>query len=167
MMWWPKMRNCRAFIRFTPTKSGGFTIPEVIIAGSIMIILCVGTLSVFSYSVKINRGNNLRMQALSVLQQKVEYYRSLKYVPIYANTSAELDGCDRTNVGTLTSADGRIFDIFVTIDNDPSTVAIDTVGNDTTKFKQITIAATPQVAENEGWLQNLNTKVTIQRVRSN
>jgi hypothetical protein len=26
-----------------------------------MIILCVGTLSVFSYVVKINRGNNLRM----------------------------------------------------------------------------------------------------------
>src|SRR5215203_6733339 len=50
----------------------GFTIPEVIIAGTIMIVICVGTLTVFSYVVKINRGNNLRMQALSVLQAKVE-----------------------------------------------------------------------------------------------
>lgn len=55
------------------SRTRGFTIPEVIVAGSIMIVLCVGTLSVFSYVVRINRGNALRMQALSVLQAKVEY----------------------------------------------------------------------------------------------
>ena len=132
----------------------GFTIPEVIVAGSIMVILCVGTLSVFSYAIKINRGNKLRMQALSVLQLKVEYYRSLKFVPLYSATSPDLDGRTRTNVGTLNSADGRVFDMFVTIDNDPATAGVQTTGNDTTKFKQITIEAIPNVAESEGWLQN-------------
>jgi type II secretory pathway pseudopilin PulG len=143
----------------------GFTIPEVIVAGSIMVILCVGTLSVFSHVVKLNRGNNLRMQALSVLQLKVEYYRSLKFVPV--GSSVELDGKVRTLVGTQDSADNRRFNIFVTIDNDPATVGIQTSGNSTTKFKEITIEAIPLVAENEAWLQNLGTEVTIQRVRSN
>lgn len=145
----------------------GFTIPEVIVAGSIMIILCVGTLSVFSYAVKINRGNKLRMQALAVLQLKVEYYRSLRFVPIYANTSPDLDARTKSNVGTLTSADGRVFDIFVTIDNDPNTAGVQTTGNDTTTLKEIKIEAIPNVAENEGWLQTLHTDVTIQRVRAN
>lgn len=153
-------------------KPNGFTIPEVIVAGSIMIVLCVGTLTVFSYAVKINRGNSLRMQALSVLQYEVEYYRSLRFVPLPssdpAGTSPELDGRIRTAVGTHDSADGRRFNIFVTIDNDPSTANVQTTGNDTTKFKEIRIEAIPQVAETQqAWLQNLGTEVTIQRVRSN
>lgn len=154
-------------------EPNGFTIPEVIIAGGIMIILCIGTLTVFSYVVNINRGNALRMQALTVLQYEVEYYRSLKFVPLPSTdpsglgTSPELDGRTRTNIGTKPSADGRVFDIWVTIDNDPSTTAVDITGNDTTKFKQIKIEAIPQTAETQGWLQNLRTEVTIQRVRSN
>ena len=59
----------------------GFTLVEVIVAASIMIILCVGILTVFSYVVKVNRGENLRAQALSVMQAEVEYYRGLKFVP--------------------------------------------------------------------------------------
>jgi type II secretory pathway pseudopilin PulG len=142
----------------------GFTLIEVLVGGAIMIILCVGILTVFSYVVKINRGENLRMQALSVLQRKVEYYRSLKFVPV--NSSAELNGRTETNVGTMTSEDGRVFNILVTIDNDPATAGVQ-VGNDgTTKFKEITITAVPATAET-GWLANLRTNVTIQRVRAN
>jgi len=145
-------------------KNNGFTLVEVLIAASIMIILCVGTLSVFSFVVKINRAENIRMQALSVLQQKVEYYRSLRFSPY--GSSAELDGRTRGNVGTLTSADGKVFNIFVTIDNDTTTSTIDTNGNDTTKFKEITIEAIPVVTE-ASWLSNPGTSVTIQRVRTN
>ncbi|MBA3352180.1 MAG: type II secretion system protein, partial [Blastocatellia bacterium] len=61
-----------------PGRAGGFTLIEVILAGGIMIILCVGTLTVFSHAVRINSGNNLRAQAQSVLQEEVEYYRSLR-----------------------------------------------------------------------------------------
>jgi type II secretory pathway pseudopilin PulG len=148
-------------------QGDGFTVVEVIVAASIMIILCVGTLSVFSYVVKINRGENLRAQALSVLQLEVEYYRSLKYVPIGSDTA--LNGGTYTNVRTRTSADGRVFNISVTIDNDPFTTGIQTnanVADSTCKFKEINIQAVPQIAET-GWLANLKTDVTIQRVRSN
>ncbi len=41
----------------------GFTLIEVMIAASIMIILSVGTLAVYSHASRINAGNNLRSQA--------------------------------------------------------------------------------------------------------
>jgi len=147
----------------------GFTIPEVIIAGSIMIILCVGTLSVFSYAVKINRGNNLRMQALTVLQQEVEYYRSLKFVP-GLETSLDLP-THRSNdllagthtLANITTPDGRVFTTSAVVTN----VSPSGADEAHTRFKEITITAVPVVGESDGWLQNLHTNVTIQRVRAN
>lgn len=143
------------------SKRNGFTIPEVIVAGIIMIILCVGTLTAFTFAVRVNRGNNLRMQALSVLQLEVEYYRSLRYTP--AAPDPGLNEGTYTNVRQRTAADNRVFNITVVIANTSPASAT----NATATFKQITITATPVVAENEGWLQNLNTNVTLQRVRSN
>lgn len=149
----------------------GFTIPEVIVAGSLMIILCVGTLSVFAYVVKINRGNNLRMQALSVLQANVEYYRSLKFVP-GLETTADLPNhrdpdlyAGSHTLKQITTPDGRTFNITSTITNN----SFSSGQNDEAHcvFKTITITAIPVVAERDAWLQNLHTDVTIQRVRAN
>jgi type II secretory pathway pseudopilin PulG len=146
----------------------GFTIPEVLVAGMILMILGVGTLQTFVFATRVNRGNNLRLQALSVLQQEVEFYRSLKYVP-GQGTAADLPN-HRSNwiyAGnhtrpTRTSADGRVFNISVTITNlTPST------DEHLVRFKRIVITATPALAETQGWLQNLDTTVTLERVRSN
>jgi len=151
-------------------REAGFTLPEVIIAGVILVIICAGTAQTFVVATQINRGNNLRMQALSVLQQEVEFYRSLKFVPgqgtaadlinhrsnwIYAGTHAR---------PTRTSADGRVFNLTITITNlTPSTE------EHLVKYKRIVISATPVIAQTEGWLNNasLNTSVTVERVRSN
>jgi type II secretory pathway pseudopilin PulG len=155
----------------TSRTASGFTIPEVIIAGTIMIILCVGTLTVFSYVVKINRGNNLRMQALSVLQAKVEYYRSLKFVP-GQETIGDLPNHRVSDLyaGThtltpITTPDDRQFQITAVVTNAPPESGANDEAN--CEFKTIVITAVPVVAETEGWLQNLQTNVTIQRVRSN
>lgn len=137
----------------------GFTIPEVIIAGLIMIILSVGIMSVFTNVIQRNRGENLRMQALSVLQQEVEFYRSLKFIPV--GSSTQLNAGTYNNVRTRTSQDGRVFNISVVITNLPGGTS-----DADSKFKEITITAVPAVAES-GWLANLNTNVTLQRVRSN
>jgi prepilin-type N-terminal cleavage/methylation domain-containing protein len=149
----------------------GFTLPEVLVAASIMIILAVGTLSVFAYVVRINRGENLREQALSVMQKEIEHYRSIKFVPAASSASSpELDGRTRTQItfgGPFFSADGREFNLFITIDNDPSTSGIQPGNDATCKFKEIKIEAVPTVPERDGWLQNLDTSVTFQRVRSN
>jgi type II secretory pathway pseudopilin PulG len=135
-----------------------------------MIILCVGLLTVFSYVTKINRGENLRMQALSVLQKEIEHYRSLKFIP-GAQTAADLNNHRNTELrsGThtrppRTSSDNRVFNITVTVVN----IAPPSTAEELCRYKEITITAVPQVAE-EGWLSNANlrTNVTIQRVRSN
>jgi len=143
-------------------SEAGFTIPEVIVAAVILIIICVGTLETFTFATRINRGNYLRMQALSVLQKNVEYYRSLKFVPVGSDAQM-LEGT--YNLGTQTSADGRAFTVTATVVNLP---AVDTTDAACT-LKQITITAYPTTQENEGWLSNtsLNTRVTFQRVRAN
>lgn len=143
-----------------PQGNAGFTLIEVITATLIMVVLCVGTLSVFSYVVKLNEGNNLRSQALTVLQAEAELYRSYKYVP----------NCDATDdalkSGTYIrppqkSEDGTEFNITVTVKNVPSAVA----DCDAT-MKEIKIDAVPKNLRT-GWLANLKTDLTIQRVRSN
>ena len=141
----------------------GFTLVEVILAGSIMIILCVGTLTVFSHAVKINTGNNLRAQAQSVLQQEIEYYRGLKFVPNV--TDADLTAGTHTRPNR-TSADLQAFAITVVVDNDPYGTSPGEVLDADCKFKQITITVVPVVTR-AGWLADLKTNVTIQRVRSN
>lgn len=149
-----------------PKRETGFTIIEVIVAGVILIIICVGTLQTFTFATRINAGNNLRMQALSVLQQEVEYYRSLKFVP-GLETTLDLDRHRplelRTGTHTRpnrTSFDGREFTLTVQVTN------LDPADEENVEFKEITITAAPVVVQ-EGWLQNLNTQVTVQRVRSN
>ncbi len=146
----------------------GFTIVEVIVAAGIMIILCVGTLNVFTHAVKINSGNNLRAQAQSVLQQEVEYYRGLTFKP-GAETTADLVNHRSTDLyaGNIarpqrTSADGTVFNLTVTVVN------VSPIGADEAhcKYKEITITAAPAVART-GWLANLRTNLTVQRVRAN
>jgi type II secretory pathway pseudopilin PulG len=144
----------------------GFTIPEVIVAGTILIILSVGVLTVFLQSIKLNRGNDVRMQALTVLQKQVEFYRALKYQPVAPDPL--LNGHLRQTTATgVSSANGTLFDVAVTIDNDPYSPNVQTsadVPEAGCKFKEITIEVTPHDAQ-EGWLQNLRTTVTFRRVR--
>jgi prepilin-type N-terminal cleavage/methylation domain-containing protein len=150
----------------------GFTLIEVMIAASIMIILAVGTLAVFSHAARINAGNNMRSQAQSVLQQEIEYYRSLRFVP-GAETTADLSNHRSADLyaGTVsrparTSSDGQVFNMSVTITNlTPSTE------ERLVRYKEIRITATPVIPEGSrpGWLSdaNLRTDVTFQRVRAN
>lgn len=146
-------------------RSDGFTLVEVIVAGSIMVILCVGILTVFTYFVTINRGENFRMQSLSVLQQEVEYYRSLKFGRI--GTPTELNGGTYSNVRQRTSADGRVFNITVVIDNDPYTNGLQTGSDATCTFKEIKITAVPVMPEQSGTWTAAPTTIDIQRVRYN
>ena len=162
-----------SFLKTRPTASPkishgertdkGFTLVEVLIAAMIMIILAVGVLSVFSFATKINAGNNLRAQALTVLQKEVEYYRSLKYVPDPVLSD------DALNAGTYarpqrTSEDGTKFNLSVVITNVSGVSG--NLSDNTSTLKEIKVIATAVNAQ-QGWLNNLHTDVTILRVRSN
>jgi type II secretory pathway pseudopilin PulG len=159
------------------SQQKGFTVPEVLVAGIILVIISVSTLETFIYTIRLNRGNNLRMQALSVLQKEVEHYRSLKFVPglettanLSVHRSAEIRSGNHTRPNR-TSADGQVFAITVNVVNvrsaDEPSAAVGAVSEEQVEYKEITITATPASAQTEGWLQNLNTSVVVQRVRSN
>lgn len=144
-------------------KNSGFTLVEVMVAASIMIILCVGTLSVFSYAVKLNVGNNLRSQALTVLQAEAEFYRSLRFKPGTGITDPRLNAVINYPRPRRQSMDGTWFNTTVTIRN----ISPEIDGPDgTTTLKEIQITT---VMENPqpGWLASLQTDLTILRVRAN
>jgi len=150
-------------------SDSGFTLVEVIIAGMILVILCVGVLTVFEQVIKLNRGNSIRTQALSVLQKKVELYRAMKFEPVAPDPL--LAGHDKVTTDTgVASADGTLFDVAVTIDNDPYTNGVQTatsapaVQESACQFKEITVEATPHNAQ-AAWITAVKTKVTFQRVR--
>ena len=152
-------------IRVGGNSDKGFTIPEVIVAGTIMIVLCVGILSVFSYVTNLNRGNYIRAQALTVLQREVEQFRSFRFVP--GTTDARLVAGSYPNYKTgALSADNTPFNISVQVNNDPNNVFDPDPNEVNCRFKQITITAVMQNPQ-QGWLSQLNTSVTILRVRSN
>jgi type II secretory pathway pseudopilin PulG len=148
------------------TGQQGFTLIEAIVASTIMIILCVGVLTVFEQVIKLNRGNNIRSQALTILQKEVELYRAMKFVPV--NPDPALAGRVKTTTKTnIPSADGTRFNIAVTIDNNPYAPGVQTsadVAEGLCQFKEITIEATLTNPE-AGWLADLSTEVSFQRVR--
>ncbi len=157
------------------TLADGFTLPEVIVAGGIMIILCIGILTVYSHVIKLNRGSNIRLQALNVLQREVEEFRSFRFVPGTTDVRLNAGNYPNYKTGVLstnpdgvvgTADDGIPFNISISISNDP----LGTLDPDPTdancKFKQITITAVMQNPQQD-WLSQLGTNVTIQRVRSN
>ena len=165
----PEIIYIKASRRISDEK--GFSLVEVIVAGIVMVILCVGLLTVFSYVTKINRGNNIRAQALSALQQEIEFYRSLKFIPgqetaadLPNHRSADLYSGSRTRP-PVTSASGMVFNINVTVVNLNGSP---TVAEEYCTFKEITIQAVPAVTQGH-WLSddNLNTRITMQRVRAN
>jgi type II secretory pathway pseudopilin PulG len=154
--------------------AGGFTIIEVILAGSIMIILCVGTLTVYAFAVKINMGNSIRTQAQSVLQKEIEAYRSAKFVPNFTDQILLAANNPQTSTVDSLAGDPRNvkFDVTVNIDNDPYTAGVQTSetngGGSPYLFKEITISVVPHDAGlRQGWLSNLDATVTFQRVRAN
>jgi type II secretory pathway pseudopilin PulG len=147
----------------------GFTLPEVIVAGTIMIILCVGVLTAYTHVINLNRGNHIRAQALTVLQREVEEFRSFRFVP--GTTDARLNAGSYPNykVGIPSTDDGILFNISVTVDNNPyddPSQPLNAISNADCRIKEITIEAVLQNPET-GWLADLQTRVTIQRVRSN
>jgi prepilin-type N-terminal cleavage/methylation domain-containing protein len=148
-------------------KESGFSLIEVIISILVMTVMLLGSLTVFTYAVQYNRGNNLRSQGLTVLQQEAEIYRSSKFTPAVLDSSLT-GGVKATK--TATSADGTLFNVNTTVDNDPFTDGIQTSetmpSGAPCTFKEIKISVSPQNAS-AAWQTAVVTNVTIQRVQGN
>jgi len=146
-------------------NEAGFSLLEVVVAMLIMTVLLLGTLTVFTYTVQHNRGNYLRSQALSVMQQEAEIYRSAKFVKSFTDTvNPDMSGGTKADY-TKASADGTISVVSTTIDDNPLTPNTIDVNTSTT-MKEIKITVTPQKKE-AAWMTAISTTTTIQRVRGN
>ncbi len=73
----------------------GFTLLETTIAFVIMMVVCLGSASMFAYAVRNNSGGSERAQALAIAQQQVERLRQQSF-STSGGTSAQL------NAGTTT-----------------------------------------------------------------
>lgn len=139
----------------------GFSLVEVITAMVVFLVVMLGLVNVFTYAVNYNVGNNARSQALAVMQQEVELYRSAKFTPHI--TDPKLTGGTKTPY-PVNSADGNRFRIQTVVDDDPSTVAVDV--NNLTTLKEITVTVTLE-NPTPGWQTAVPAKVVLRRARSN
>jgi type II secretory pathway pseudopilin PulG len=176
----------------------GFTLIEMVIALVILFIAVMGVFAAVTWATRYNRGNSQRSQALAVMQREIEFLRSAKFTPTTLSTthnaqttmpvcpaainadngSRDLSGGTRTDFRC--GIDGTVYQVTVTIDDDPSTpTTAETYpwprpapapSPAPTPFligmKQITVEVTPGGAEG-GWVTANAIRMTFRRVLSN
>lgn len=159
-----KDKSAKDFIRSIRNKNeAGFSLIEVVSSLVILLIVLLGVFITFTYSINYNAGNSSRSQALSVLQREVEIMRSKKFTPDF--TDPDLYGGvkpDRSRV----YMDGNKFIISSSIDNNPSTTAIDADESVKPSIKQIKITVALD-RPTPGWQTAIPASVILQRVRGN
>jgi Tfp pilus assembly protein PilV len=136
-------------------NEAGFTLVEAVFAFTVMSVVSMGIASVFVYAINYNMGANSRNQALAIAQLRMERLRNARFT--VAATDSTLNASTITETytvsgnGTITNTTGNIanttgvsgfrYQVAVSVDDNPSTAAIETVSN--TNLKLITITVTP------------------------
>lgn len=141
------------------SDENGFTLLETTIALVLMMIVALGSASLFSFSIYHNSGGSDRAVAMAVAQQAMEALRSARF------TSTSID--PTLNAGTITQTgvvrDGRLFNVTRIVDDNPATPAIETDVNST--LKRITVSVTPQ-SIGRGWAAGAGGTITLITQRS-
>jgi prepilin-type N-terminal cleavage/methylation domain-containing protein len=153
-----------------PRAERGFTLVETAIALVIMLVMALGAASLFAYSVYNNSGGSDRAQTLAIAQQALERLRHAKFS--LSGTDAVLNGGIKAaeivkrggqNPQNLQDPTARTFRINTTIDDNPSTSALDINPNST--LKSITVTVTP-IGAGQRWATGSGGAVTIMTLRS-
>jgi len=150
-----------------PTEDGlhasqsGFTLLEAVIAMMIMLIVALGSASLFCFSVYNNSGGTDRATSLAIGQQALERLRSAHFNSTTTDSSLNAG----TTVQTGIVRDGRLFSMTIAVDDTPSTPAIDV--NPATSLKGIKVTVVPQ-SSGRGWAFGAGGTITLftQRSRS-
>ncbi|SRR6266545_6148207 len=147
--------------RHSGAEQSGFTLLEAVIALLIMLIVALGSASLFSFSIYNNSGGTDRATSLAVAQQALERLRSAQFNS--STTDTVLNGGTTVQAGIV--RDGRQFTLTVAVDDNPSTSAPDV--NAATNLKGITVTVVPQ-SIGRGWAFGAGGTITLitQRSRS-
>jgi Tfp pilus assembly protein PilV len=148
-----------------PTETGhsaagqlGFTLLEAVIAMVIMLVVALGSATLFSFSIYNNSGGADRATSLAIAQQALESLRSAQFNS--TTTDASLDG--GTVQSNITSG-GRLYRQTVVIDDNPATLAPDV--NPATNLKGITVTVVP-LSIGRGWAFGAGGTITLLTQRS-
>ncbi|HEV8366514.1 MAG TPA: type II secretion system protein [Pyrinomonadaceae bacterium] len=140
-------------------SQSGFTLLEVTIALVLMMIVALGSASLFSFSIYNNSAGSDRASALAIAQEAFETLRSAQFDP--TTTSALLAGGSSVQSNIVRS--GRVFVLTKTIDDNPSTTAVDV--NTASTLKLITVSVTPE-SIGRGWGSGNTGTVTLMTQRT-
>jgi len=134
---------------------------EATIALLLMLVVALGSASLFSFSIYNNSGGSDRATSMAIAQEALERFRSAEFSS--TTTNASLTG--GTTVQTGVVRDGRTYQVTCTIDDDPTTTAPDV--NAASSFKTITIAVMPE-SIGGGWAFGAGGTITLvtQRART-
>ena|SRR5436190_17027359 len=145
------------------SDQAGFSLIEVACALVIILVALLGVVFSFTYVITYNAGNNARSQALAALQQEVEVLRAKKFTP----SIVENDLKGGVHIPPpVTSAAGNVFNLQVTVDNDPFTAGVQSTEPSTTTLKEITVTATLS-SPSPGWQLAIPAVVVFRRTRGN
>jgi len=138
----------------TESGEGGFTLLETTIALVLMMIVALGSASLFSFSVYNNSGASDRSASLAIAQQALEAIRGARFSstvtdPVLAAGTVPQNGIIR---------DGRTFNLTRVVDDDPTTAAVDVIPTTTLKGITITVTGQSTVA---GWASGAGGTVTL------
>jgi Tfp pilus assembly protein PilV len=145
---------------FHGVGEGGFSLIEAVIALLLMMIVALGSASLFSFSIYNNSGGSDRATSLAIAQEALEVLRSAQFNA--TTTDASLAG--GTTVQPDVVRDGRTFSVTRTIDDLPSsTDAVDV--DAATTLKGIKVTVVPQ-SIGRGWASGVGGTVTLITQRS-
>ena len=140
---------------------GGFTLLEACIALVLMMVVALGSASLFSFSIYNNSGGSERATSMAIAQEALERLRSAEFSS--NATDATLIGGTTVQNGVVRN--GRTYRLTRTIDDNPTSTAVDV--NATTNLKSITVAVMPERIGG-GWAFGAGGTVTLitQRART-
>jgi type II secretory pathway pseudopilin PulG len=140
-------------------REAGFSLIEAVIALLLMMIVALGSASLFSFSIYNNSGGSDRATSLAIAQEALEVLRSAQFNT--TTTDASLSGGTTEQAAVV--RDGRTFRVTRIIDDLPSTAGMDI--NPATTLKGITVTVVPQ-SIGRGWAFGAGGTVTLITQRS-
>ncbi|HUE83647.1 MAG TPA: hypothetical protein VMM84_16220 [Pyrinomonadaceae bacterium] len=146
-------------ISITLAVEGGFTLLETTIAMVLMMIVALGSASLFSFSIYNNSGGSDRAAAMAIAQQAMEGLRSVPFTTTTTDPTLNAGAVIQNGV----VRDGRLFTVTRIVDDNPATPAVEI--DTTTTLKRITVIVTPQ-SIGQGWAAGAGGTITLITQRS-
>lgn len=139
-------------------RQRGFSLLEATIALLLMLVVALGSASLFSFSIYNNSGGSDRATSLAIAQQALEMARSAQFNSTTTDESLDAGSDDQEVV-----RDERRFTVTRFIDDNPATLGPDV--NPNTNLKGITITVVPR-SIGRGWAFGAGGTVTLYTLRA-